>query len=194
MIKLGQATPNQIRYACLRYHYARTIPTSQVSFSCYEDDEFIGVIMYGGGASPKLGRQYGLIQGEYLELVRVALNGKQKSPTSKFVALSMKLVKKQKPFLKLLISFADKSVQNHKGTIYYATNWVYDGISRANHLIINGRLTHPRSAWTKYGKDKSKWPKDTQVAKNLEKHRFIYPLDRKWYTEYERQKHKSNVA
>lgn len=196
MIKLGKATPNQIRYACMKYHYAKAIPSTQIAFSCYEDDEFIGVICYGGGANNNLPKSYNLVPGQVFELVRVALNGKQKSPTSKFVSISMKLLKKQKPLCKLLISYADKTNQNHKGTIYYATNWLYDGLSVSGkdaHYKVGDKLVHGRSMRAKFGNDKTRWPSFEEVS-GLEKHRFIYPMDKKWYDEYMRQQSKSKTA
>jgi hypothetical protein len=183
-----KATPNQVRYACLNYHYAKSVPTVQLAFSCYEDDKFIGVIAYSGGANNNLSKRYGLLQGEVLELVRVALNGKQKSPTSKFVAVSIKLVKKYKPLAKLLVSYADKTNQGHKGIIYKASNWQYDGLSVSGkdaHYMVNGKLIHGRSMRAKYG-SKDKFPPYEEVF-GLEKHRFIYWL-------YKRQEHESNVV
>ena len=42
-IKLTTARAEQIRYACMFLHYAKTIPSVQVAFACYEDDKFVGV-------------------------------------------------------------------------------------------------------------------------------------------------------
>lgn len=189
MIKLGKATPNQIRYACLHYHYAKSIPSVQFGFSCYEDDVFIGVICYGGGANNNMAKSFGLFNGQVLELVRVALNGKQNTPTSKFVAVSMRLLKKQKPMLKMLVSYADITNQNHKGVIYQATNWLYDGVSRTGkdaYYIVDGKLIHGRSMRAKYG-SKDNFPEFTE-APTQEKHRYLYFYDKILEKEYMRSK------
>ena len=146
MIKLGRATPNQIRYT-------------------------------------------GLFNGQVLELVRVALNGKQNTPTSKFVAVSMRLLKKQKPMLKMLVSYADITNQNHKGVIYQATNWLYDGISRTGkdaYYIVDGKLIHGRSMRARYG-SKDNFPEFTESDNQSEKggaiptgtHHFFVRIRRK---------------
>lgn len=189
MIKLGKATPNQIRYACLNYHYAKCVPSVQVAFSCYEDNIFIGVICYGGGANNNMAKAFGLLTGQVLELERVALNGKQKAPTSKFVAVSMRLVKKAKPMLKMLVSYADITNQNHKGIIYQATNWVHDGVSKTNkdaYYIVNGKLVHGRSMRAKYG-SKANFP-EYEDAPVQEKHRYLYFFDKELERNYMRQK------
>lgn len=187
MIKLYKATPNQVRYACTNYHYAKSVPSVQVAYSCYEDDVFLGVIAYSGGANNNLAKKYDLYPGQVMELVRVALNGKQKAPTSKFVAVSMKLIAKDKPLVKLLVSYADITNQGHEGIIYKATNWTHDGISTSGkdaHYLVNGKLIHGRSMRAKYG-SKENFPEYEEVT-GLQKHRYIYHI--------KRQKHKSNAS
>ena len=66
-----------------------------------------------------------MANGEVLELVRVALNGKQPC-TSECVAASLKQIHKDAPQVKLVVSYADMD-QEHIGTIYQATNWLYLG-------------------------------------------------------------------
>lgn len=173
MVRLYRATPEQVRLACLRYHYARSIPSSQVAYSCFEDDTFIGVIIFGSGANNNLAKNYRLVQGQILELVRVALNGKQKSPTSKFVALALRLIKKHKPLVKLIVSYADTK-QGHSGTIYQATNWIYTGVSISESAIDpeDGKVKHTRSLHSKYGSIKG-----FARVKDKPKHRYLYPLD-----------------
>lgn len=179
-IKLYKATPQQLRFACLNFHYAKAVPTTQISFSCFENDQFIGVIAYGGGANNNSAKSFGLATGQILELVRVALNGKQTVPTSKFVATSMKLVRKHKPLVKLLVSYADITNQGHKGIIYRATNWIYLGQRHTNkgaYYKINGKIVHGRSARAKYG-HVSKFPAGWEHVDSMSKHLYAYPFDK----------------
>lgn len=77
MITLKRATREAIKYACLQFHYAKAVPSSPYAYNVYnKNGEWCGVVIFGPGASPNLGASVGLNQGEYLELVRVALNGK----------------------------------------------------------------------------------------------------------------------
>lgn len=92
-------------------------------------------------------------RGGVLELVRVALNGKQEH-TSQAVALAIKELRKDCPLCRLIVSYADCD-QDHLGTIYQATNWIYVGTRLQNSTdaswIINGKRYHGRiiSDWVK---------------------------------------------
>lgn len=80
-----------------------------------------------------------------MELVRVALNGKQEH-TSQAVALALKELKKDCPLCRLVVSYADCD-QDHLGTIYQATNWIYAGhIENKNNLcyMIKGKKMHKK--------------------------------------------------
>ena len=144
-MKLQKATHKAIKYACMNFHYAKTIPFIRIGFSVFnKKNEWCGVITYGGGAGP-LGKPYKLSNGEYLELTRMALNGKQES-TSKAMAISIRLIKKYAPTVELLISYADKA-QGHLGTIYQATNWKFvENIkSSGDEYFYKGKWIHARS-------------------------------------------------
>lgn len=93
-MKLTRATPQAIKYACTNYHYSKTVPVNPIGYNVYNGaDEWCGVILYGTGAIPNIGRPYNLPQGAILELTRVALNGKQEA-TSQAVAMSLKRLHK----------------------------------------------------------------------------------------------------
>ncbi len=146
-MKLERASQEAVRFAVEHYHYSHNCSSALtgVSYSVFNDkNEFCGVISYAKGANPNYGKRYNLAQGEVMELVRVALNGKQES-TSKAVSISIKLLKKDRPMLKLLISYADKA-QNHFGTIYQATNWYFieESKSSTEEFLINGKWRHSR--------------------------------------------------
>lgn len=153
-MRLTYATPKAIDYACKHFHYAKAVPVNPIGYNVYNDaDEWCGVILYAVGATPHIASPYGLKQGQVLELVRVALNGKQ-SCTSQAVAMSLKQLHKDCPLCRLVVSFADCD-QNHLGTIYQATNWIYEGNmnegARAA-FIVHGKKMHPKSVWsTKIG-------------------------------------------
>jgi hypothetical protein len=170
---LKKASRKAIKYACMNFHYAKVMPVTNLGYSVFNDkSEWCGVILYGGGATPYMGSPYSLVYGQYLELVRMALNGKQES-TSKAMSISIKLVKKHNPSVKLLISYADKG-QNHIGTIYQATNWYFveETESSGVEMFYKGRWAHPRtpSALPKHERDKL--PKRKMAGKR----KYLYPL------------------
>ena len=148
-MKLVKASYKAIKYACLNFHYAKSVPINVFGYSVFnEKNEWCGVIVYGHSSNNNIAKPFGLKTGEVLELVRVALNGKQET-TSKALAMSLKLIKKDIPLCKLVVSYADLD-QNHIGTIYQATNWYFVGISNENKrdsgsFLINGKKVHSKT-------------------------------------------------
>jgi hypothetical protein len=178
-MRLEKASYIAIKYACLNFHYAKAVPVNTFGYSVFNNNnEWCGVILYGSGASNNLGKQLNLVQGQYMELVRMALNGKHES-TSKALALSLKLLPKKLPLIKAIISFADNG-QNHYGIIYQATNWYYSGEFKGDkEYYINGKWMHPRSVGSLNGsRAKDKLPKGTIIRNGSSKFRYIYPLDK----------------
>ena len=123
---------------------------------------------------------------ETAELCRVAL-GKHTTPTSRIVAISLKLLKRQCPGLRLVVSYADCD-QGHHGGIYAAGNWIYVGMVETNggtpKYLINGKVVHGRSVNSRYGTGSQNlaWLR-TNVDPNAQhvftmgKHKYLYALD-----------------
>ena len=192
-MRLEIASNKAIKYACLNFHYAKAVPVNTFGYSVFNNkNEWCGVILYGTGANNNLATKYNLKQGNVLELVRMALNGKHES-TSKALAISLKLIKHKIPLCKLIVSYADKD-QNHNGIIYQATNWYYVGTSMQNTTdsswIIKGKRYHGRviSDWVKQKKGlngltrkeflKKYYDKDAIEYVTKGKIKYIYPLDK----------------
>ncbi len=174
-----------VQYACRNYHYAKRVPISSVAFNVYEDKEWCGVIVFGYGANPHIASIYDKWPGQVLELVRIALNGKQ-TTTSECLALSLRELKKCCPLVDMVVSYADED-QDHKGVIYQATNWIYTGLmneGKKSNFIINGRSMHPRSVGGKGWKVSLEWIK-LNIDKNATqevtkgKHKYLFPLNKK---------------
>lgn len=185
-MRISLATPKAIRYACMNFHYAKSVPTAQYAFNIFNDDnEWCGVIIYGSGANAQIGIPFGLYQGEVLELVRVALNGKQ-SATSQCLAMTLRELHKIAPHVKLIVSYADLD-QDHAGIIYQATNWIYLGKYKegcVGAFIIKGKKTHPKTVGDRYGTSNFDYLKK-HVDRNVEKfitkgkHKYIFVFDKK---------------
>lgn len=183
-MRLEKASYKAIKYACLKFHYAKSVPVNVFGYSVFnEKKEWCGVVLYGTGATPNISNPYKLKQGQVIELVRMALNGKQKN-TSKVLALSLKLIKKDLPLVKLVVSYADID-QNHLGIIYQATNWYFTGKCNENTrtgFIINGKKVHNK---TLHGMGKTQNLKGAReidinakefISKG--KRKYIYPIDK----------------
>lgn len=180
-MRLEKASHKAIKYACLNFHYAKSIPNVGLGFSVFNDkNEWCGVICYGIGATNNIAKPYDLNQGQVIELLRMALNGKQES-TTKAMAISLKLIKKYAPNVKLIVSYAD-SEQGHIGIIYQATNWYYTGYSVDTNLIINGKREHRRTVGSRYGTCSAiklqEAGHNVESIKTMPKWKYIYPIDK----------------
>lgn len=182
-MKLTKANSKAINYACKNFHYSKSIPTVQYAYNVYNNqEEWCGVILYGGGANNNLAKSFNLYNGEILELERVALNGKQEQ-TSKAVALSLKLLRKENPVVKMIVSYADHR-QNHLGIIYQATNWLYLGqtITSDTQYYYNGKWTHERTINSK--KNRNQLKKMLPKRQNSNKFKYIYCFDKQLREKY----------
>jgi len=169
------ATQAAAKYACENWHYSGCLPVGKlVKVGAWENGKFIGVVLFGRGASPQLGRPYGLPQNQCVELVRVALTS-HVVPVSRVVALSMKFLKRANPKLRLIVSFADES-QGHHGGIYQAGNWIYSGKGTEKPRLVmpDGSTRHNRLY---QGRNKQAIPSGAYWSKPEGKHRYLMPLD-----------------
>lgn len=180
-LRIDWATHEAAKYACENWHYSRCLPVGKlVKVGAWESGKFIGVVLFGRGATPNLGRPYNLGQDECVELVRIALT-KHDSQVSRIASLAMKFLGRSNPKLRLIVSFADQS-QGHHGGIYQAGNWVYNGQGdAAKFYTIRGKLTHPRSIGAKglvqniHGA--RRLDANAAVVDVPGKHRYLMPLD-----------------
>lgn len=182
-MKLTKANSKAIKYACKNFHYSQSVPTVQYAYNVYNDkNEWCGVILFGGGANNNLAKSFDLRNGEVLELERVALNGKQEQ-TSKAVSIALRLLHKENPIVKLVVSYADHR-QKHLGIIYQATNWIYLGMTKTSDFqyFYNGKWTHERTINSKSNKDELK--ATLQKRQNSNKFKYVYCFDKKLKEKY----------
>jgi hypothetical protein len=141
-LRIGYATYKAVKFACENWHYSKCVPHGgRISYGVWEDGVFIGAVLYGVSARPNYERQFGVKKNEILELTRVALRG-HKTPVSRIIAVTLKMLRKKEPQLKIIISYAD-SGKGHHGGIYQAGGWIYLYRSEgARRFVINGRSTH----------------------------------------------------
>lgn len=182
-MRIARANTKAINYACKNFHYSKSVPAVQYGYNVYNDsDEWCGVILYGGGANNNMPKSFGKNAGEVLELVRVALNGKQET-TSKAVAMSLKQLHKDNPLCQIVVSYADHR-QKHLGTIYQATNWIYIGktITSDTQYFYKGKWTHERTINAQKNKEqlKATLPK----RENSNKFKYVFCFNKRERKEY----------
>lgn len=184
ILKIDWATHEAAKYACENWHYSECLPVPPlVKVGVWENNKFIGVVVFSRGASSNLLKPYDLSQTEGCELTRVALT-KHANPVSRVLSLAFKFLKKNSPDLKLIVSFADPN-EGHHGGIYQATNWIYTGKSAKSFKYIDksGREWHSRQVSEKgfniqQGNiRKTVKPSECKKIECEGKHRYLLPLD-----------------
>jgi hypothetical protein len=183
-LRLDWATHEAAAFACETWHYSKCLPVPPLfKVGVWEDEKFVGVVIFSRGASPNLLKPYGLKMTEGCELTRVALR-EHVTPVSRIVAIAIRFLKKENPGLRLIVSFADPD-RGHHGGIYQAGNWVYAGTTAGSieYIDRNGVRWHSRqvssSGFKKQFEVIRRVPKSSECEKIIcsGKHRYLMPLD-----------------
>jgi len=123
----------------LNHYSGKVVPNSTLHFGCFLDNKLHGVMQYGPSINKK--GTINLVEGtgwnEFIELNRMAFNDYlPKYSESRCIAISIKLIKKNAPQIKWIISFAD-GTQCGDGTIYRASGFKLVGIVDNTALRMN---------------------------------------------------------
>jgi len=185
-LKIDWCSHEAAKYAVEKWHYSGTLPVPPiVRIGVWEDDKYIGCVLFSRGASTNLLKPYGLTNTEGCELTRIALSS-HKTPVSKIAKIAIKMLTKQNKGLRLIVSYADP-MEGHSGGIYQAGNWVYTGTSSQDRAYIdrNGKRYHSRviaehgSGYRKQFGVMRKCMSSKGMTKIITpgKHRYLMPLD-----------------
>ncbi len=178
-LKIDWATYKAADYACKNWHYSKCLPSSlqkRVAIGAWENNNFIGVVVFGHGANPNIGTPYNLTINQCVELTRIALKNEHITPVSKIVKVALVFLKKSQPKLKLIVSYADQA-QGHHGGIYQAGNWIYVGSMKGvSSLKYKGKIWHAKALRTSYPNLSHSSP-DVEKIKTGDKHKYLMPLD-----------------
>jgi hypothetical protein len=169
-----------------QHHYSgKVVPNSTLHFGCFLDEKLHGVMSFG---SPMVKKNIlTIVQdtgwNEMLELNRMAFDDYlPKNSESRCIAISVKLLKKNAPHIKWILSFAD-GVQCGDGTIYRASGFILTKINDTSptRIMPDGKLIS-RMTITK-GKHilknggKASWPKESIPLIGFQL-RYIYLIDK----------------
>jgi hypothetical protein len=126
-LRIDWATHAAAKYAVENWHYSKCLPMGKlVKVGAWENGKFIGVVLFGRGATPNLMKT---IQIRSNRMRRISAHCIDKTRCASFEGggIGYKIFKKRKTrSIRLIVSFADPS-QGHHGGIYQAGNWVYSG-------------------------------------------------------------------
>lgn len=180
-LKVDWATHAAAKYACENWHYSRSVPKAKiVKVGAWENNKFIGVVLFSYGATPALVQPYGLKMNEGCELTMVALTN-HISFVSQILSQAIQKLKESNPGLRIIVSFADSN-ENHHGGIYQATNWIYTGMTQGCFFYQDkkGKVWHPRNVSENLNlSGKLVKPSDCKKIWKDGKHRYLMPLDKK---------------
>lgn len=123
-----------------KHHYSgKVVPNSQLHFGAFLDGKLHGVMSYG----PSMRKDEIITKvkntgwNEFIELNRMAFDDYLPiNSESRCIAYSIKLIKKNAPQIKWIISFAD-GCQCGDGTIYRASNFKLINIKKNASMWIN---------------------------------------------------------
>ena len=185
----------------VKYHYSHLWTKCSVALGLFLDtgnqhaffdeaeEKMIGVIVYGDPIGRHSGASIseGLDRTEVYELTRLYIHdGYGSNIESWFISQSFRWLRKNQSHIKALISYASP-MEGHVGTIYQATNWIYQGNSiRPNDGWLfkfseDGEWQHGRTIFPYYGtndaeKIREKVTEPFWIKQELRKHRYVYIL------------------
>lgn len=165
-----------------KHHYSgKVVANSCLHFGAYYNNRLHGVLSYGSSMRKDLIMT--LVSGtgwnNFLELNRMAFDDfLPTNSESRCIAISIKMIKKQYPHIKWIISFAD-GTQCGDGTIYRASGFVLTGIKKNTQIRINPETGLPMQSMAAFHAKKSnefkKWD-----ALNGYQLRYIYFIDKEY--------------
>lgn len=129
------------------HHYSgKVVNNSCLHFGCFLDGKLHGVMSYGPSLDKS--KMVGLVEdtgwNEFLELNRMAFDDYlPRNSESYCIGKSLRLIKKNAPQIKWVVSFAD-GCSCGDGTIYRASNFVLTAIKENYNLVVlpNGEKIH----------------------------------------------------
>ena len=169
-----------------KHHYSgKVVPNSTLHFGAFLDGKLHGVMSYGTSMDKRkvLPLVNGTLWNEMLELNRMAFDDYlPKNSESRCIAISIKLIKKNAPHIKWILSYSD-GAQCGDGSIYRASGFDLTGI-KENKTILewNGKIiadkTLNNSNYKKIGMSAGLAKK--QGAKPIDgfQLRYIYLIDK----------------
>jgi hypothetical protein len=166
-----------------KHHYSgKVVPNSKLHFGAFLDGKLHGVMSYGSpmDKSKVLPLVQPSLWNEMLELNRMAFDVYlPKNSESRCIAISIKLIKKNAPHIKWILSFSD-GTQCGDGTIYRASGFVLTSVKNNTGQRIDEKTGEVYSQVT----FSAHRPNEKEYWKQLKKLdgfqlRYIYLIDKK---------------
>ena len=162
-----------------KHHYSgKVVNNSKLHFGVFFEGRLHGVMSYGASINKK--GTIKLVEGtkwnEFLELNRMAFDSVlPRNSESRAISQSIKMIKKNAPHIKWIVSFAD-GCSCGDGTIYRASNFILTDIRQNEALRIDpqtGEKVHTITAFHRKIKNFRNW----KAAEGYQ-FRYIYFIDK----------------
>jgi len=174
-----------------QHHYTHSLNgvTATHCFCVTHGGRLVGAMVYGRMATTAW-KKFGKKESEVLELRRlVFLDEVGKNSESRFIAWTLRWMKKNEPGIEVIVSYADPA-HGHEGGIYRASNFEYQGLSGRDVAYLDpetGKRHHSRSlrVRTRRGGEYKPFVKRLRRKQALgllvkvelpRKHRYVYRL------------------
>ena len=166
-------------------HYSgKVVPNSRLHFGAFLDGILHGVMSFGSSIDKR--KMIGIVNGtkwnEFIELNRMAFDEVlPKYSESRCISISMKLLKKQAPHIKWVVSFAD-GTQCGDGTIYRASGFLLTNIKENKSMLLmpNGEVVADKTLnncnYKKIGQSAGFWKRNGAKPVEGFQLRYIYFL------------------
>jgi hypothetical protein len=179
MGKIRELTIKQIDYHAamdivINKHYLHRKCPCSFAFGLYDNDNIVGVIVYGTPSSAPVRSGVCGIEhaSDVIELNRLWIDDSVgHNGESYLIGNTIKLVNKP-----IILSYADTSM-GHIGYVYQATNWIYTGLSaKRTNWFIEGIDIHNQSLTDKYSSAQLKelYGDKFKLVDRPRKHRYVY--------------------
>jgi hypothetical protein len=185
-IKISHGDVAACRQLLDKYHYARYGRAASIIYQVTTpDDRIVAVVKFAPVVRKEVATSEGLEQLEVLELDRFLIvpGVATKNLGSKIMSMVIQAVKRSKPDVTALVSFADP-MYGHVGGLYRASNWEFLRTGAKSYYyrcVEDGTEINKK---TLYNAAKSRGLSEKEYATHLElskvetpgKHKFIYLL------------------
>jgi hypothetical protein len=145
---LVKVIPSKVanEFVKLNHYSGKVVQNSNLHFGCFLDDKLHGVLSYGSPLDKRkiLPMVENTGWNDMLELNRMAFDEYlPKYSESRCIAISIKLIKKNAPQIKWILSFSD-GTQCGDGTIYRASGFLLTGINQNTNTcrLNDGNVIH----------------------------------------------------
>ena len=165
----------------IKNHYLKTHASCTQAFGLFEDEDLIGVILYGNPTAPTTNKICGNAHiKDVVEITRLWVkDDTPKNTESFFIGRTLKLVNKP-----IVVAFADPEA-GHIGTVYQASNFLYTGKSNRGGKVISikNNNIHNKTLWKQYKTAKKIrevfGDENVYYKEYVTKHRYVYFKNKK---------------